>query len=430
VLFDRDVALPLRLESLWRREVQLHSFIDRGPDNERMARSDMFGVQNSRKQTTGALAALLDPRFLARKHDEEESLRAFVARDSESKSRWGDAWGKIAESRKLARQDTVRSDALYPLERFSDYGSLAFLIVQLVAEREKPNADRLPEYGDARLDSLLEEIDSPLPIEDRMEIDRIASGLSYAAERLTPDDPLVKRMLAGQSPRQRAEAIVCDTKLKDVAYRKQLVEGGVAAVRASDDPAIRLMSTMDPELRALRKRSEDEVLAVERESYAKIAAAQFAMKGSSAYPDATGTLRITFGVAKGYHDDDLGDLPAFTNYRGMFARWRDRGGPRREEPPFYLPPRWVRAERKLNPVTPVNFVLTADIIGGNSGSPVINRAGELVGLIFDGNLQSLGCGYAYDERQGRAIAVDSRAIVESLRKVYDAEKLADELMGR
>jgi hypothetical protein len=155
------------------------------------------------------------------------------------------------------------------------------------------------------------------------------------------------------------------------------------------------------------------------------------MKGESAYPDATGTLRIAFGVAKGYHDDDdLGDVPAFTNYHGMYARWRDRGGPRREEPPFYLPPRWVRAEKKLNRSTPVNFVLTADIIGGNSGSPVINRAGELVGLIFDGNLQSLGTCYAYDERQGRAIAVDARAIVESLRKVYDARPLADELMGR
>ena len=431
VTFDRDVELPMRLESLWRREVQLHSFIDRGPDNARMARADMFGVQNSRKSRTGALAALLDPQFLARKQEDERALRAFVDRDPQAKARWGDAWTKIAASRKVALQFQARSDALHPLRGYTDYGGLAHQIVQLVAEREKPNAERLPESGDADLDSLMVEIYSPLPIEERMEIDRFASGLSYAAERLGADDPLVKKMLDGKSPRARAEQLVRGTKLKDVAYRRQLVDGGVAAVNASDDPIIRLFVTIDPELRALRKRSEDDVQAVERENYAKIAAAQFAMKGESAYPDATGTLRIAFGAAKGYHDDDLGgDVPAFTTVHGLYARWRERGGPRREEPPFFLPPRWVRAEKKINRSTPVNFVLTADIVGGNSGSPVINRAGELVGLIFDGNLQGLGSSYAYDERQGRAIAVDARGIVEALRIVYGAAPLADELTRR
>jgi hypothetical protein len=431
VIFDRDVELPMALQGLWRREVQLHSFIDRGPDNARMARSDMFGVQNSRKSRTGALAALLDPQFLARKREEEVALRAFVEGDAQNKARWGDAWTKITASRKVAREMAPRDHALHPLVRYSEYGSLAHQIVQLVAEREKPNAERLPEYGDASLDSLLVELYSPLPIEERIEIDRVTSYLSYPAEQLGAEDSLVKKMLDGKSPRQRAEELVRGTKLKDIAYRRQLVEGGVKAVAASDDAMIGLMRALDPELRALRKRNEDEVVSVERESYAKIAAAQFAMKGESTYPDATGTLRIAFGVAKGYHDDRLGaDVPAFTNYHGMFARWRDRNGPSREEPPFYLPPRWQRAEKKLNRSTPVNFVLTADIVGGNSGSPVINRSGELVGLIFDGNLQGLGSSYAYDERQGRAIAVDARAIVEALRKVYDAGTLADELTGR
>jgi hypothetical protein len=430
VRFDRDVELPARLASLWRREVQLHTFIDRGPDNARMARSDMFFVQNSRKSRTAALAALLDPQFLARKQEEEQALRAFVERDSQDKARWGDAWQKVAEARNAALRDFVRNDALHPLAWYSEYGGMAHRIVQLVAERAKPNADRLPEYGDANLDSLMLELYSPLPIEDRMEVDRLASYLSYAAERLRAEHPLVRQMLAGKAPRQRAEELVRRTKLKDVEFRRQLVEGGVAAVEASDDPMIQLMSALDPEFRMMRKRHEDDVQAVDRESYAKIAAAQFAMKGESVYPDATGTLRIAFGTAKGYREDDGRDVPAFTNYHGMYARWRDRGGELREEPPFYLPPRWVRAERKLNRSTPVNFVLTADIVGGNSGSPVINRAGEVVGLIFDGNLQGLASGYAYDDRQARAIAVDVRAIVESLRKVYDAEKLADELIGR
>ncbi|MEA2735116.1 MAG: hypothetical protein QOE14_1567, partial [Humisphaera sp.] len=430
VRFDRDVELPTKLSSLWRRETQLHTFSDRGPENARLARSDMFGVQNSRKSSTGALAALLDPKFLARKAEADQALRTFVERDSQSKTRWGDAWPKIADSRKAFGQFYARRDALQPLAWWSDYGGLAFKIVQLTAERVKPNADRLPEYGDASLDSLLLEIYSPLPIEDRMEVDRIASYLSYPAERLGADDPLVKKMLAGRSPRERAEELVRGTHLKDVAFRRKLVDGGVAAVAACDDPMIRLLAMMDPDLRAIRKRYEDEVQSVERENYAKVAAAQFAMKGEAAYPDATGTLRIAFGAAKGYRDDEGRDVPAFTNYRGMYQRWRDRRGPQREEPPFYLPPRWVKAEKKLQLDTPLNFVLTADIVGGNSGSPIVNRAGELVGLIFDSNLQGLGSSYAYDDRQGRAIAVDARAIIEALRKVYDAPSLVDELTAR
>ena len=430
VLFDRDTELPTRLAGLWRREVQLHSFIDRGPENARMARSDMFGVQNRRKQRTGALAGLLDPDFMSRKVEEEKALRAFVDGDSQHKARWGDAWANIAEAMKIARQSHARSDALHPIAWYSEFAGIAHRIVQLTAEREKPNADRLPEYGDANLDSLLLELYSPLPIEERIEVDRITSYLSYAAERLGADEPLVKKMLDGRSPRARAEALVRETRLKDVEYRRQLVDGGAAAVKSCEDPMIRLMAIMDTELRELRKRYEDQVQAVERENYAKIAAARFAMKGDAAYPDATGTLRMAVGVARGYVEDDGREIAPFTNYAGFYQRWRDRNGPNRYQPPFFLPPRWVKAERKIDRITPVNFVLTADIAGGNSGSPVIDRGGELVGVIFDGNLQNLGCGYLYDERQSRSLAVDVRAIMESLRQVYDADSLIEELAGR
>jgi hypothetical protein len=311
----------------------------------------------------------------------------------------------------------------------SELCSVALTLVRLAAEKPKPNADRLAEFGDARTDSLLLDLFSPAPIEDAIEVDRIASNLSNAAELLGAEDPVVKLALNGKSPRARAEELVAGTRLKDVAVRRKLAEGGAAAVESSDDPLVRFAAAIDPHDRALRKRYEDEVQAVERENYAKLAAARFALRGENEYPDATNTLRIAFGVVRGYREGDR-DVPPFTTIAGLFERWRQRGTPGREDDAFHLPARWTSREKDLDPSTPMNFVLTADIIGGNSGSPVINRAGEIVGLIFDGNLQSLAAGYVYDERQGRAVAVDCRAIAEALRKVYGAQALADELIGR
>jgi hypothetical protein len=313
VLYDRDRALPMQLSSLWRREVQLHSFIDRGGDNPRQAQGDMFGVQNSRKAKTGMFAALLDPQFLAAKADAERQLRAAVDANATYKAQWGDAWDRLTDARKKLREFDVRRDAFYQLTRYSELGSMGQTIVRLTAELQKPNGDRLPEFGDASLDSTLLELYSPAPIDDDIEVSRLASYLSYAAERLGSDDPVVEKLLDGRSPSVRAAEIVRGTKLKDPAERKRLVDGGVAAVEASTDPAIVLMRTLDPETRAIRKRYEDEVEAVDRENYARIAAANFAIRGESTYPDATGTLRIAFGTVKGYRDDDGREVPPFTN---------------------------------------------------------------------------------------------------------------------
>jgi hypothetical protein len=304
----------------------------------------------------------------------------------------------------------------------SDLFSIARHLVRLGDEKPKPNAERLREYADSNLDSLYLELFSPAPIYEDLEMNRLESSLSYMAEMLGGDDPLVVKALAGQSPRARAEALVRGTKLKDIEVRKKLSEGGAEAIKASDDPMIRLAVEIDPESRALRKRYEDEIEGAERDAYAKIAAAQFAIVGEDTYPDATFTLRLAYGAVKGYRENNQ-SVPAFTDIAGLYQRAAERKG----QKGFDLPRRWIEGKGKLDPKTPMNFVSTADIIGGNSGSPVINKAGEVVGLIFDGNIQSLVLDIAYTDEQARAVSVDVRAIIEALRKLYDAGALADEL---
>ncbi len=238
------------------------------------------------------------------------------------------------------------------------------------------------------------------------------------------NNKLVRKVLDGKSPQERAHQLVAGSKLKDVALRKQLYEGGAKAVQDSDDPMIVLARLVDPAARAVRKTMETEVDEVKRQAYDQIARAKYAVEGSSTYPDATFTLRLAFGVVKGYEENGK-HVPYETTFRGLY----ERAAEHQNKPPFDLPPRWVQRKDRLDLATPFNFVCTADIIGGNSGSPVVNRDAELVGLIFDGNIQSLVLDFVYTEEQARAVAVHSRAIVEALRKVYDAGALADELTG-
>jgi hypothetical protein len=297
--------------------------------------------------------------------------------------------------------------------------------VRLAEELPKPNAERLREYQESGLEPLYLELYSPAPIYEALEINRVNSGLSLLGEWLGGNDPLVSKAWAGASPQARAEALVRGSKLKDVDVRKKLVAGGSEALAHSTDPLIRFAADIDPESRAYRKRYEDDVESGQRAGYAKIAAAQFAIGGEDIYPDATFTLRLAFGTVKGYEEEGKSIAP-FTTYAGLYQRSEERHG----APPFDLPSRWLERREKLNLDTPYNFVSTADIIGGNSGSPVINRAGEVVGIIFDGNIYGLILDIAYTEKQARAIAVDCRAMIEALRKVYDAGALADEITGK
>lgn len=422
--FQRDVELPAMLRGLWRREVQLLGFSGRSDEFARIAQNDLGGVQNSRKARTGGLAALQDPALLARTQKAETELRSFVAADPTRQARWGDAWDNLAAALANVRTFHERHQLLNG-RSFGGGSSLlriARTLVRLSDELPKSSADRLREYRDGEMESVERSLYSTAPIYPELEADRLASFIALLAETLGGDDPLTTAVLAGMSPTARAEALVRESRLADVAVRREIAAGGRDAIEKSADPLIALTRLLDGDSRAVRRRYEDQFESVERREYERIGQARFALYGESIYPDATGTLRLSFGAIAGYEERGA-KVPAFTTIGGMFARSEER----RSEPPFDLPPRWHAARAKLNMDTPMNFVSTADIIGGNSGSPVVDRAGQVVGLIFDGNIQSLGWSTAYDDRQARAVSVDVRAILHTLRAVYGADWIADEL---
>ena len=448
VRFLRDVQFPPLLQFLWRREVQLINFSARSEENARIAQGDLKGVQNSRKAYTGMLGGLHDPGILRAKLGGETRLRKRVESNLEYERQWSSAWNEIKESLKTYKTFVHRYQTLEG--RGSGGGSrllsIGETLVRLAAEKPKPDGDRLRGYHDADLDSLNLRLYSPAPIYDELEIDKLASWFSYMAETFGGDDTLLSKMLSGKSPRARAVELVSGTKLKEVEVRRKLAEGGMEAITSSDDPIIRLAYDIDSEGRALIKRYEDEVEGPQTQGYAKVAAARFAIEGENVYPDATGTLRLTYGSVKGFVEDgkpvpvirtqmergscaalsfvlDGKPVPAFTTLGGMFARHSERRGLE----PFDLPKRWLDAKDKLDLATPFNFVCTTDVIGGNSGSPVFNREGEVVGLVFDINLPALVWDTVYTDNMARTVAVDGRAIIEALRKVYHADRLITEL---
>lgn len=425
--FLRDVSYPHYLSYLWRREVQLLNFSERSAENARIASSYLLGIQNGRKAITGMYAGLLDPAVMEKKQREERALRTAVANNTDWQAQWGDAWDEIAKAEKahtamyedysmLSGRGTLGGSRLFRIARS---------LVRMADELPKPSAERLPPYQDASLDSTRLRLFSPAPIYPSLELDSLTSGLTYMAEQLGGDDPMVTRMLAGKSPHERAAELVDGCKLADVAVRHKLADGGKAAIAASRDPMVRLAYDIDPPARAVQKRYEDEVEGVEREAYAKIGSARFAVYGEDIPPDATGTLRMTYGTISGYTEGTT-NVPAFTTFGGMYERHADRKG----NPAFSLPENWLDGKSKLNLDTPFDFVCTADVVGGNSGSPVINADGQVVGLVFDGNIQSLVWDTAYTDHVARTVAVDTRAIIEALRKIYHADRLANEMQGR
>jgi hypothetical protein len=421
----RDRGYPFLLQRLNRLEVLLMAFSGRSEENARQARELLFGAQNSRKARVGGLAALLDPQLMARKKEQEKKLRAKAKEDASLKDARG-AWERIAKAQK------VRADNIVPytlLEAGAGFNSELFIIARTLLraaeEKAKPNSRRLREFRDSNLESLEFQLFSEAPHYDNYEKVKLTDALTFLANELGADNPLVKKVMAGKSPSERAYELVSGTKVKQVAVRKKLYKGGKEALDAAHDPMIELARLVDPEARKVRKTIESEVEEVQRQAYAEIAKVKFALEGTSTYPDATFTLRLAFGQVKGYEEDGK-HVPFETTFAGMY-KW---SAEHHNREPFDLPPRWIQKKDKLNLKTPLNFVCTADIIGGNSGSPVINRQAEVVGLIFDGNLQSLALDFAYSDEQARALSVHSAGIVEALRKVYDADELADELTGR
>ena len=422
--FLRDVELPWRLARAWREEMKLTAFSQRNAENARIANEGISGVANGRKARTGLIEGLQDPAVMACKQASETALRAAI-KASPDLAPLDAAFDRISAAERVHAQIFERYQLLEQGWRGPVLPGIARQIVRLVEEKTKPNDQRLDEYADARLDTVLRSIESPEPIYDALEIEWLAMRLGFFAERLGADDPLVVGLLDGLSPRARAEAIVGGTSLKDVKARRALLEGGVAAVKASKDPLIRFMLALDAPSRAIRERYEREVEAVERSAYADIAKATFAIRGDSTYPDATFTLRLTYGTVTGWKEGGQ-TVPAFTTYAGLYQRADLRHGER----DFTLPASWTEACSRLDKDLPFNFVCTADIIGGNSGSPVVNKAGEVVGLIFDGNLQSLVGDVLYDGSVNRAVAVDSRGMLEALSTVYGAKDLVGEIRGK
>jgi hypothetical protein len=420
----RDVGYPALLARLNRYEVLLKAWCDRSEENRQKGEDDLFGIQNSRKARVGGLQGLLDPAIMARKAAEEKRLRDFIAANPDKvPSDAAKAFDTIAACEKLRAKWMVDMSMFENGAAFnSQLFNYARTLLRYADESKKPAADRLPEFGEARLPSLKARLFTPAPTDDSFEILKLADGLTFLATTYGANDDMVKAVLAGKSPRERAFELVNGTKVKDPAFRKAHFE---AATAPDSDPMIAVAKIVDAKSRAMRKQYEEQVDEPKRGAYAALAKARFAMDGTSSYPDATFTLRLAFGTVKGFKEDGK-DVPAFTTMAGLY----ERSAKQENRPPFDLPKRWEERKAKLDLKTPFNFVSTADIIGGNSGSPVVNKAGEVVGLIFDGNIQSLVLDFIFDQEQARAVSVDSRAIVESLRKVYDADWLAEELQGK
>ena len=424
---QRDRSLPRVLARMYRRETLLTSWSERSLENARKSRDDLFGIQNSRKAFDGRLDALLDPDVGDILMARETTLRNAIANDPKLADTLA-AYNKIQNAQSIIAANSRTWDYFegrrgHAAAFNSTLFEVARTLVRAGDERPKPNGERLPEFRDSSKDSLELRLFSEEPIYADYEELTLADSLTDFAGAFGDGDPLVQAVLANQSPRVRAHELVTGSKLKDVAVRRQLYAGGAAAIAASKDPMIELAQAVDGVARAARKNFEtqDEI---KQQAYAQIAAARFSTEGATNFPDATFTLRLSYGAVLGYEENGK-SVPAFTNFAGLYQRASEH----ENKPPFDLPPRWVERKDKLNPNTPFNFVCTADIIGGNSGSPVVNTAGEFVGIIFDGNIQSLALDYVYTDKVARAVSVDSRAIMEALRVVYDAAPLADELAG-
>lgn len=420
----RDYGLPFVVKLLNREHDFLARYRSQGEEQSRRAQEDFFLIENSLKALRGELEGLQDKTLIAKKAKAEDALRRTVAADPKKQELYGDAWDNIAKGRAGLRSYYRQFALIGNGAAFnSDLFGIARSMVRLVAESAKPNAERLPEFTDARRASVELSLYSPAPIYDDLEKVKLADSLGFMRDELGADDPAVKSALAGKSPEARAAELVDGTKLKDVAYRKQLAEGGAKAIEESTDPMIVLARSIDADARSLRRRFETEVLSNEQVNYAKVSRALFDVEGTKLYPDATFTLRVSYGAVKGYEENGK-HVAAFTDFAGLYKRSAEHGN----KFPFELPQRWIDKKSGLSMNTPFNFVSDNDIIGGNSGSPVINKNAELVGLIFDGNIQSLVGNFFFDETQNRAVSVDSRAMMEALRKLYGATEAADELV--
>jgi V8-like Glu-specific endopeptidase len=416
----RDVALPKQIANLSEARGMIAEFQNRGPEQKRISNNILFGIENGLKASKGKHEALVDKKFFAQKVAAEQELRKKVESDPEMKKKYGAAWDEIAKAQEQLA--TIRKDLAF-MEQGSGFNSqlytIARILVRASEELPKENTQRLREFNDAGLPALKAYLFSKAPIYPELEIARLTFSLTKMREQLGADHPFVKKVLGKDSPKTVATRVITGSKLADVAVREALFKGGKAAIDASKDPMIQLVALADPDARAIRKFHEENIEAVIKKNSELVAKAKFEVYGTGIYPDATFSLRLSYGAVKGYVEDGKQVAP-ITVMAGTFERHTG-------EDPFALPARWLKSQQVLNPTTPMNFVSTNDIIGGNSGSPVINKDAEIVGLVFDGNIQSLGGDYGFDESVNRAVSVHSEALIESLAKVYGANRVLEEL---
>ncbi len=415
----RDVTTVQRLLLLAELRGLLEQFGAESAEHARIAQSTLFSVENSYKVFKGRLEALQDPQVFDLKRKQEAELRDYVDADPARKAKYGAAWDEIARAQKIYRN----IEALYYFAEgrgiSSKYFGYARALVRGAEERGKPNAERLREFTESRLPSVTQNLFSTAPVYPEFEKVKLVWSLTKMREWLGTDNSYVREVLGKESPQALADKWIAATRLGDPAVRKALWDGGADAIAKSDDPFIVLARRIDPDARAIRKRMENEVNSVVDRNSELIAAARFEKYGTSVYPDATFTQRFSFGEVKGWDEKGTWIQP-FTDIAGAFAHATGFE-------PFALPQSWLDAENTLNLKQRLDFVTTNDVIGGNSGSPMINRNGEIIGLVFDGNIHSLGGDYWFDEGLNRTVAVHSGAILEALHKVYKAERLVREI---
>src|SRR5271157_344564 len=419
----RDVRAPYVLQTLKRRIALMKEYSARGPEQARQGASLIFGLENSLKAWQGRYDGLLDKNVMDKKRKNEEEFRAKVKANPEWQKEYGGAWDDVARATEIEKP---RMNEQYFRATDSQLSALAVMLVTYVAEIKKPDGERLEGFHESQLDSLRLRLFSPAPIYTEMEIARMASSLEAALKELGPNDVWLKAVLDGRSPKDAATQLISGTKIGDRVFRKSLVEGGTAAVDASSDPMIAMARRIDPILRERIKWLEDNVQSVEQRAGEQLGKARFAAYyGKTTYPDATFTLRLSYGQVQGYPMNGT-KAPYKTTFYGLYDRslgFDNKG-------PFELPKRYVDGREKLDLTTPLDFVTTNDIIGGNSGSPVVNRNGDIVGLVFDGNIESLVGDFVYDSTANRTVAVHTGAMTEALIRLYGAQALVDEMLGK
>ena len=419
--FERDYFETSIIKLLKHRIAALKAYGSLGEEQARQANPSILDLENSLKVYEGRYKGLLDKNVMDKKKREEEEFKSKVMSNPEWKQAYGGAWDAIAEAMRKASSQIKQS-----LFRSTDsqLSTIGAEIVEYVAEIKKPDGERLEGFHEAELESTRFQLFSPAPIYPALEIARMTASLEQALQELGRDDRFVKTVLNGRSPKEAATEIVNGTKLADAEVRKKLVQGGESAVATSTDPMIVLQRNLDPLRRERIKWSEENVRGVLQQAGEKIGKARFAVYGKNTYPDATFTLRLSYGKVKGYPMNGT-EAPYKTTLYGLY----DRAQSFDFKGPFFLPPRYTAGRDRLDLATPVDFVSTNDITGGNSGSPVINRNAEIVGLIFDGNIESLVGDFAYSDEANRAVSVHTGVITEALRKLYNTQSLADELNG-